>query len=72
MKDELDLAACNDYDDLLALIADWLDYYNNDRYQWNLALLSPNEYASYLESGVYPLKKCAPADPFVRPPQAPE
>ena len=29
MKDELDLAACNDYDDLLALIADWVDYYNN-------------------------------------------
>ncbi len=72
MKDELDLAACNDYDDLLALIADWVDYYNNDRYQWNLALLSPNEYASYLESGVYPLKKSAPADPFVRPPQPPE
>ena len=67
MKDELDLAACGDYNDLLARIDDWADYYNNDRYQWNLALLSPNEYARYLESGVYPLKKSAPDDPFAKP-----
>ena len=45
MKDELDLASCGDYNDLLARIDDWADYYNNDRYQWNLALLSLNEYA---------------------------
>ena len=56
MKDELDLASCSDYNDLLARIDDWADYCNNDRYQWNLALLSPNEYARYLESGVYPLE----------------
>ena len=67
MKDELDLASCSDYNDLLARIDDWADYYNNDRYQWNLALLSPNEYARYLESGVYPLKKFAPDDPFAKP-----
>lgn len=72
MKDELDLASCSDYNDLLARIDDWADYYNNDRYQWNLALLSPNEYARYLESGVYPLKKSTPTDPFVKPSQDPE
>ena len=42
MKDELVLAACSDYNNLLAHIDNWTDYYNNDRYQWNLALLSPN------------------------------
>lgn len=72
MKDELDLASCSDYNDLLARIDDWADYYNNDRYQWNLALLSPNEYARYLESGVYPLKRSTPTDPFVKPSQDPE
>lgn len=70
MKDELDMASCNDYNDLLTLIADWVDYYNNERYQWNLALLSPNEYACYLESGIYPLKRAAPADPFVKFPKS--
>ena len=49
------------HNDLLARIDDWADYYNNDRYQWNLALLSPNEYARYLESGVYPLKRSTPS-----------
>lgn len=36
-------------------IDDWMDYYNNDRYQWGLAKLSPNEYYNYLTTGVYPL-----------------
>ena len=36
-------------------IDDWIDYYNNDRYQWDLAKLSPNEYYDYLATGVYPI-----------------
>ena len=32
MKDELNLASCKTYQQLLALIDDWADYYNNDRY----------------------------------------
>ena len=32
----------------------WIDYYNNDRYQWDLAKLSPNEYYHYLLTGSYP------------------
>ena len=39
-----------------ALIDDWADYYNNDRYQWDLARLSPNEYAQYIKTGVYSLQ----------------
>ena len=35
-------------------IDDWMDYYNNDRYQWALAKLSPNEYYQYLTIGSYP------------------
>lgn len=65
MKDELNPASCKTYQQLLALIDDWADYYNNDRYQWQLALLAPNEYAAYLATGVYPLERAAPPDPFL-------
>ena len=30
------------------IIDDWMDYYNNDRYQWRLSKLSPNEYYQYI------------------------
>lgn len=65
MKDELGLSSCKTYQQLQALIDDWIDYYNNDRYQWGLALLAPNEYALYLTTGVYPLMRSVPPDPFI-------
>ena len=36
----------------------WLrsaDYYNNDRGQWELLKLTPNEYYEYCITGIYPL-----------------
>lgn len=56
MKDEIDLSMCQNFLDIKAVIDDWIDYYNNDRYQWQLAKLSPNEYYQYLTTGEYPLK----------------
>ena len=35
------LSACKTFDQVKAIIDDWIDYYNNDRYQWQLAKLSP-------------------------------
>jgi len=32
-----------------------MDYYNNRRYQWNLAKLSPNEFYNFVTTGEYPL-----------------
>ena len=55
MKDEIDITWCTSYEEILQVITDWADYYNNDRYQWDLAKLSPREYYSYLISGEYPL-----------------
>ena len=55
MKDEIDLSECETFDQVKAVIDDWIDYYNNDRYQWQLAKLSPNEFYRYLLSAVYPL-----------------
>ena len=55
MKDELHLERCGSFKELKAEIDDYIDYYNNDRYQWELAKLSPNQYAEYLRTGEHPL-----------------
>ena len=56
MKDEIDLSGCTAFEQVRAILDDWIDYYNNDRYQWQLAKLSPNEFYTYLTTGVYPLQ----------------
>lgn len=59
MKDEIGkrLLYCESFKDVKELIDDWLDFYNNERYQWQLAKLSPNEFYEYITTGVYPTKK---------------
>jgi len=56
MKDEADISQCFTFDEVHQVISNWADYYNNDRYQWDLARLSPKEYHQYLISGMYPLR----------------
>ncbi|MBX4262931.1 IS3 family transposase (plasmid) [Clostridium estertheticum] len=56
MKDEIHLERCSSILDLRLVIDDYMDYYNNDRYQWGLAKLSPNQYSTYLKNGEYPIK----------------
>ena len=57
MKDELadKMALWETFDDAKRDIDDWFDYYNNDRYQWQLAKLSPRQYYHYVTTGEYPL-----------------
>ena len=57
MKDEIaDLIdLCKTFADVEARIDDWMDYYNNDRGQWDLLKLTPTEYYQYLQTGIYPL-----------------
>ena len=58
MKDEITqlVADCETYEQVAAVVDDWMDYYNNDRYQWDLEKLSPREYYRYCQTGVYPLR----------------
>ncbi len=56
MKDEIDLSDCKTFEEVKNIIDDWMDYYNNDRYQWDLAKLSPSEYYKYVITGEYPIK----------------
>ena len=55
MKEEVDLSQCETHEQIAAVIDDWIDYYNYERYQWDLAKLAPREYYEYVTNGVYPL-----------------
>ncbi len=48
MKDELDIKSCSSFDELCSIIDDYMDYYNNDRYQWGLNKLTPVGYRNQL------------------------
>ena len=58
MKDEIkyEIAMMKSFSNVKIKIDDWIDYYNNDRYQWDLVKLSPKEYYGYVATGIYPLK----------------
>ena len=56
MKDEIEVSECSRYREVKKVIDDWMSYYNNERYQWQLAKLSPNEYYNYITTGIYPLR----------------
>jgi transposase InsO family protein len=49
MKDELQpyIRSWKTFDDVKKRITDWMNYYNNDRYQTQLHGMSPNEYYHY-------------------------
>ena len=57
MKDHIKpkLENCTTFTEVHTIIDDYIDYYNNRRYQWHLAKLSPNEYYNFVTTGVYPL-----------------
>ena len=63
MKDHIEhrLKDCTEFLAVKAVIDDWMDYYNNERYQWELAKLSPNEYYEYITTGIYPIKGIIPS-----------
>lgn len=57
MKDELKPKkfTWKTFEQVSADIDDWMDYYNNDRGQWNLEKLTPNEFFDYITTGINPL-----------------
>lgn len=58
MKDEISyyIAQCQTLKEVKEVVDEWIDYYNTERYQWDLMKLSPREYYDYMVTGVYPLK----------------
>lgn len=57
MKDEIanEISSCQTFEKVKSVVDDWLDYYNNERYQWDLQKLSPREYYVFLTTGYDPL-----------------
>lgn len=57
MKDEImeKVSKCETFEQVAAIIDDWMDYYNNDRYQQGLMMLSPKEYYDYMTKNIDPL-----------------
>ena len=64
MKDEICelLKECESLEDVKRLLDDQIHYYNTERYQWNLAKLSPNEYCQYVTTDVSPLDQTTSHD----------
>lgn len=47
-KDEVDFKDCKTFAELEQLTADYMDYYNTQRKQWNLHKMTPQQYRQYL------------------------
>lgn len=55
MKDDVDIARCQSFEELQSEIDTYMDYYNHRRYQWGLAKLAPRQYYDFVTTGHYPL-----------------
>ena len=62
MKDEIAclIAAYETFQEVQYRLMDWMDYYNNERYQWGLLKLAPMQYYRYKTTGYYPLPQYQP------------
>lgn len=58
MKDHIGdkIKQCTEFPEVKSIVDDYIDYYNNEKYQWELAKLSPNEYYQFYITGEYPIK----------------
>jgi transposase InsO family protein len=67
MKDHLmeRIEGAEEFEHIQTAVDDYMDYYNNERYVWDLAYLSPNEYYKFVTTGRYPLDIPNPPKPPV-------
>ena len=47
-KDDVDYGECRTYEELNLLIEEYIEYYNNERYQWDLKKMTPVQYRNHL------------------------
>ena len=48
LKDDVDYKECKTFEELLMLITEYMEYYNNKRYQWDLKKMTPVQYRDHL------------------------
>jgi putative transposase len=51
MKDEVDFRDCQTLAEVKARVAEYIAYYNSERYQWTLKKMTPDEFRSHLLAG---------------------
>ena len=47
-KDEVDYKSCKTFEELKNLTAEYINYYNNQRPQWDLKKMTPVQYRNHL------------------------
>ena len=62
MKDHIldKVKECTEFQQIKDIVDDYVDYYNNEAYVWELCRLTPNEYYKFVTTGVYPLSIANP------------
>ena len=62
MKDHIldRVKECTEFQQIKDIVDDYIDYFNNEAYVWELCRLSPNEYYKFVTTGVYPLSIANP------------
>jgi len=48
LKDDVDYKSCKTFEELKTLITEYMEYYNNRRYQWELNKMTPVQYRDHL------------------------
>ncbi len=48
LKDEIDYKSCKTFEELKRMIKEYIEYYNNERPQWELKKMTPVEYRNHL------------------------
>lgn len=52
MKDDIDIKSCQTYEEVKSLVENYIYYYNNERYQWNLNKMTPAQRRCHLLSSI--------------------
>lgn len=48
LKDDVDYKSCKTFNELYSLIEEYMEYYNNERQQWDLKKMTPVSYRNHL------------------------
>lgn len=52
LKDDVDYMDAKDFNELKEIIGEYINYYNNERYQWDIKKMTPVEYRDHLLSHI--------------------
>ena len=48
MKDDIDFRGCKTYDEMYFIVSEYMQYYNQERAQWDRKKMTPVDYRNHL------------------------